>query len=63
MKGNVMQGTVIKARSKGMATLMMTPNAKNLKGQSGSIGSKKSSSSAGFSTSKKCGSVKGSTGS
>jgi hypothetical protein len=62
MNGVTKKGVVIKARRPGMATLTMVPSAKNLPGQTGSVSSKKSSQSAGFGASKKCGSVRGTTG-
>lgn len=58
-----MKGTVSKVsgRVPGMSKVSKVPSAKNLKGQTGKVSSAKSSRSAGFGASKKCGSVKGST--
>lgn len=62
MNGLTMKGTTIKGNHPGMSSLKTVPSSKNLKGQTHTVTSKKSSQGAGFGTSKKCGSLKGTTG-
>jgi len=59
MNGVTMKGVELKGTMPASPVTNVVPSGNNLNGQTGDVSSKKSSNTAGFSASKKCGSVKG----